>query len=157
MKEIFIDYLGKEHVKPTNRTAEKRTSVYGLFEKNKKILMVKSLVHNLWELPGGGVDDGETELEALTREFLEETGYSLNKLNLNPLQIFDNNFHDPRMNKYYYNKMKFMLVTSAFKKENSTLDSNEVEKVDFIDINKLNPSNCQQYTLNVIKNLSKHF
>ena len=29
-----------------------------------------------WELPAGGVEDGETEIEAAKREILEETGYT---------------------------------------------------------------------------------
>src|ERR687898_2626 len=29
-----------------------------------------------WELPAGGVESGETEIEAASREVLEETGYS---------------------------------------------------------------------------------
>lgn len=48
--------------------------VYGILFKGDSILLVKHPEGKFWELPGGGVDDGETEEEALIRELKEETG-----------------------------------------------------------------------------------
>jgi 8-oxo-dGTP pyrophosphatase MutT (NUDIX family) len=39
-----------------------------------RVLLVRRLDTGDWELPGGRVDPGESALEALTREVMEETG-----------------------------------------------------------------------------------
>jgi len=38
-----------------------------------------------WELPGGGVEPGESEVEALVREVFEETGLSVDAADVGPL------------------------------------------------------------------------
>ena len=51
---------------------------------NKEILILKrqnSEVYNdLWDVPGGKLEEGNTLLEALTREIREETGLKLEKI-----------------------------------------------------------------------------
>lgn len=53
-----------------------RIRVSGLLVRNGTLLLVshKKKDDEYWLLPGGGVDPGETLVEALKREFLEETG-----------------------------------------------------------------------------------
>ena len=53
------------------------TATNALIRRDGKILMVeegKDHVHGKWNIPGGGVEDEETPVEAIEREIKEETG-----------------------------------------------------------------------------------
>ncbi len=54
-------------------------AVKGLLIKNNKILIVhkSDVPGDVWELPGGRMDFGETAEETLDREMKEETGYDV--------------------------------------------------------------------------------
>jgi 8-oxo-dGTP pyrophosphatase MutT (NUDIX family) len=60
-----------------------------IFSKDGKFLLGKNRSGGVYEgsfvVPGGGVDDGETKLEALKREMLEETGIDINDADVSKL------------------------------------------------------------------------
>ena len=49
-----------------------RTSIYGIVIKDNAVLRSKQ--SNGYDLPGGGIEDGETDQEGVEREVAEETG-----------------------------------------------------------------------------------
>lgn len=51
-----------------------RPQAVGCFLYNKKILFLFKREHNLWQLPQGGIKNGETLEEAIAREMKEELG-----------------------------------------------------------------------------------
>ena len=58
--------------------AEKAQISNVVIEKDGKFLLVqeaKGIAFKLWNIPGGHIDEGETQVEAAIREALEETGY----------------------------------------------------------------------------------
>ena len=72
----------------------KEKKVVGVaFVKDGKLLIVKSVrssKSNIWTLIGGGVDSGETEVEAAIREVREEihNGFEIAEEDLSPLMCF---------------------------------------------------------------------
>lgn len=70
-----------------NLPNKKRYTVRGLLIKDNKVglLHIKGLdplfgKRNHLETPGGGIDEGETPIEALKREMLEETGFTIKNI-----------------------------------------------------------------------------
>lgn len=51
-----------------------RPSVRGIILRNGKIAMVHSRKYNYYKFPGGGIEPGESHLDALIREVREESG-----------------------------------------------------------------------------------
>jgi len=59
-----------------------------LVDKRLRIYLVHKLSRDEWVLPKGGIEEGETELEAAEREVKEETGYqNITTLKPKPFQI----------------------------------------------------------------------
>ena len=56
-----------------------RRGVYAVIENNDKQIAVIE-TSNGYFLPGGGIDSGETEVDALKREIIEEIGYQVSVL-----------------------------------------------------------------------------
>ncbi len=57
---IYTDSTGKKYEKAEAEPVIWRISSYGIIEKNDSLLMVVPTWNDQWELPGGGVDAGES-------------------------------------------------------------------------------------------------
>jgi NADH pyrophosphatase NudC (nudix superfamily) len=73
---------------------EKLKNVVGIaFIKDGKLLIVQSVrssKNNIWTMVGGGVEDGESEVEAAIREVREEihNGFTISEEDLKPVMCF---------------------------------------------------------------------
>ena len=73
MKKILL--LDAENYDPALPEI-RRTAVRGIIFDRGKLLLIRASAGEV-KFPGGGQEDGETDLETLARETLEETGYHI--------------------------------------------------------------------------------
>lgn len=70
-----------------------RVSVYALLRVPGGTILVRDRTAGVWDLPGGGVERGETKAEALVREVQEEVGIIIDS-EIEPLIDFTEYFFD---------------------------------------------------------------
>ncbi|MFN8016113.1 MAG: NUDIX hydrolase [Acidimicrobiia bacterium] len=80
--ENYWDQLNDDYISHASRLGKNRLVVSAVICAEDKVLVVRRAKEDtypgLWEFPGGGVDEiGESVVQALRREVLEETGISL--------------------------------------------------------------------------------
>ena len=93
---ICHDIEGKEHRVSTN-DLRWRPSAYGIVIKDDSILLSPQFNENSYDLPGGGIDLGESPEDAVIREVKEETG--LDVVNPKAVNISFSFFKLPRASK----------------------------------------------------------
>jgi len=71
-----LDLYGNEHQREL-KNFKFRASVYGVLVEDGKVLLKRHPTIEKFDLPGGGVELDETIPDALIREFMEETGLSV--------------------------------------------------------------------------------
>lgn len=130
--EEFFNLCGDKVVKPADKTVKKRSSVYGLWVKDNKILLIQPPYSEKWESPGGGVESGENEIDALKREFFEETGYKVSEVG-ECLVNRQTNFYADDIDQYFYSTQKFYIVEEA-EKGIPNLNPQEIRKIDWVDL-----------------------
>lgn len=59
-----------------------RPSVRAVIIRNGKVAMVHSLKYDYYKFPGGGIEDGESLIDALIRETAEEAGLAVDKASI---------------------------------------------------------------------------
>lgn len=57
-----------------------RETCFGICERDNKILLTKKIKKNEIAMVGGGLENGESHHECLKREFIEESGYTVESI-----------------------------------------------------------------------------
>ena len=86
--------------------ATPKLDVRGVVFRDDAILLVRESYDNLWNLPGGWVDVGESPSEAVVREVREETGYATRAVKL--LALYDRDRHASTPHRWHIWKACFL-------------------------------------------------
>jgi len=84
----MIDHTIVHHEKGRTFDSEiRRIAVRAIIRKGARFLLIHSSAAGDYKFPGGGIEDGETEVEALRREVREECGMLLSGVGEKALRI----------------------------------------------------------------------
>lgn len=98
----IIDIVGDNYFGKWNKT---RTACRGIVIENSKILLSYENVTGQWMIPGGGLEEGESEAECCIREVAEETGTLVDASKC--LLEINEYYEDCKLiNKYFFCKVK---------------------------------------------------
>lgn len=150
-QNIFKDRNGNEKIRPAGREVTDRKSAYGLALENNKILFVKPAWKQDLDLPGGGVEKGETLTESLIREFYEETGARVTPVSTEPLAIIGQLFYADDIDKYFDSKQYFFLVKIKEIDKQWKPDEKEIRELIWCAVADLDKSNIKKTHLQVVK------
>lgn len=132
-----------------------RTGVYALIVKDKKILLVKQNKgphSGKWELPGGGIEAGETEESALRRELLEEVGMSFRTMEFFAKLTAVTDSIDEKGHPYRFHQVGLVYLVSGF----SNLEKAEMMH-EWIDLKRLESESVSPFVRQILAQVSKIF
>lgn len=138
--DIFFDEKGKRIEKPVNVEPKWRISGYALIEVNGKILTVRTSWSNSIELPGGGIEIGESIKEGIQRECYEETGYKI-EVSDEPMHVGERNFYCTELNEYFKAVILVYSGNLISEKQNievvNIVEKNEIAEIEWINEEEL--------------------
>ena len=109
----------------SNKTPRKTTRAI-IVDENGNYAVLYAKKHDLYSLPGGGIEEGEDEISALKREINEETGCTCDAIQQLGI-VSENRFHQDFTTESFY----FIVHT---KTKNHELHLTEAEKDDGISL-----------------------
>lgn len=151
---IFTDSRGNEIKKPDDAPVSERVAAYVVVERDAKVLMVQS-GSGLWVFPGGGVEPGETTVEAAVRECAEETGYSIVISDEQPLFTREQPFYHSGSERFYESKQLFYKakLVSDTPDPDKIADHDRSRTNDWLDIGDLAPETLHPTVRGLVDNL----
>ena len=97
-----IDIVGQNYFGSYQKT---RTACRAIIIKDDMILLSYEKNNDLYMLPGGGIEENETEIECVTREVEEETGYIIDTTEC--ILEIDEYYEDVKyITKYFFGTIK---------------------------------------------------
>ncbi len=101
-----------------------------IFNEMGQILLCKEKT-GLWELPGGGIEYGDTPEETITRELKEECGFDVATVSKQPSLVWSV-YHEN------WNEWVLCIAYTTTLSSMNFIPSEECEEYRFVDISKMN-------------------
>lgn len=150
---MYKDRKGNYHQKPENIKSQIRESANGIYIKDGKVLLVKLSWIDIWDFPCGGKEPNEDLIEALKREFLEETGYTILKLYEKPIYNIKTKFYADDLDIFFDSNMYFYQILEIGEQDESLINRSEIVDIQSLPIDSLNKENMNNIHLEVINNI----
>lgn len=130
-----------------------RRSNYGLAVYEHQVLLIFDPRSDKWELPGGGVDEGETDEQGLVREIKEETGLDADTSKMQLIKQFHGFYKSlekafPWKTDRNYYHVRIKNPTGPLLKEGN---GDDVTQCQWVDIDNLDSLDIDKVDLEVIK------
>ena len=156
--KFFLDPNQNKIEKPADTEVLWRPSAYPIVQSaDKKILMVVPTWGTRWELPGGGINIGETIPEGIARECYEETGYKIEVTEKIPIHFAEQDFFCDNV---FYHTIIFVFPAKLVSKIQdkhiiNTVEINEISKIEWVPLTELTEENCQTIIWPAIRKLKE--
>ncbi len=113
-EDYFVDHYGRLRRRPPAAPVHSRRGIHGVLLRDQHLLVVRPPDADWLELPGGGIESGETMAEALTRELHEETGLllSLDAIEWQRETQFRHRYYSSKNGAYWDYAQHFVLVAT---------------------------------------------
>jgi 8-oxo-dGTP pyrophosphatase MutT (NUDIX family) len=157
----YLDRWGRKNIPEQNSIIKKRSGAFAILYCEGCILLIwPTYAPKVPDLPGGGIDPGESSQEALQREVKEETGFDIQGIELSCTFRHLIGFYANDVDEYWDYDQEFFLVNLPdaslfFEGSRPTPENGIMKWVGLSEIKELNINKC--HLIPILKLIDKTF